>query len=73
MFRRLIQGLKASPMMFTSKKGKKRDVISQISIILIYEVLGRLSATDTNIVASTLKENSKIKYLLRYAEESHKL
>ena len=39
----------------TSKKGMDREVISHMSTILMYEVFGRPSETETNIVANTFK------------------
>ena len=39
----------------TSKKGIMRLKMSQMSTILMYEVLGRFSDTAMNIVARTLK------------------
>ena len=49
----------------------RSDVISHTSTIFMYEVLGRLSDTETNIVASTFDFLSTIFIFLQHPSYQH--
>ena len=47
-----------------------RDVISHMSTIFMYEVFGRPSETETNIVANTFKKIRYVEEIRKYLEIS---